>query len=245
MIRLFSPLSLCACTTALLSSPTDLRAEAPTVHVITEGYVQPIEGKEFVPGKVDDGERKVAGTVVLVKAVGATIVADPGMVADRNLILDGLAQHGVTPADVTHVFISHHHPDHTVNIGMFPKAKTIDFIGEYENDVWRDHPNPATLAPGVRVLRTPGHTNEDASLLVETDEGVYALTHVWWNEQMQPEVDPLAEAPETLIKSRQLILDVADWIIPGHGRKFANPRKRKPAQRKSTQESPESATAQP
>ncbi len=203
-------------------------AAAPTVQILTAGYVTPIEGREFVPGKRPDGARKVASTIVLVQAEDATIVVDPGMVARRELITDGLAEHGVTPDEVTHVFISHHHPDHTVNIGMFPNAKVVDFGGVVEADVWSDHPDRWTIVPGVWVLRTPGHTRQDASLIVETDEGVYAMTHVWWNDQMQPAIDPIAEDQKALEASRLKVLEIADWIIPGHGEKFANPDRERP-----------------
>ncbi|TWT43320.1 MBL fold metallo-hydrolase [Botrimarina hoheduenensis] len=202
---------------------TSTAAAAPVVHVLSEGYVAPIEGKELIPGKTPDGERRVASTVVLILAEGATIVADPGMVADRALITEGLAAHGVEVDDVTHVYVSHHHPDHTINIGMFPRAKVIDFAFEFENDIWRDHPDRHPIAPGVWVMQTPGHTREDASLVVETTEGVVVLTHVWWNEDMQPAVDPLAEDAAALELSRQKVLEIADWIIPGHGKKFRAP----------------------
>ena len=203
----------------------DAAAAAPTVHVLTEGYVAPIEGREFVPGKSPDGARRVASTIALVQAEGATIVVDPGMVADRAVIPDGLSEHGVAPEDVTHVFISHHHPDHTVNIGMFPTAKVVDYGGVIEADVWSDHPDRYELAPGVWVLRTPGHTREDASLVVETADGVVVLTHVWWNDQMQPTIDPLAFDQSELEASRLKVLEIADWIIPGHGKKFRAPGK--------------------
>ena len=199
---------------------------APTVDILVTGYVQPIEGREFVPGKSPDGARRVQGTVVLIRSNDFILVADPGMVADRDEILRGLADRSVAPEQVTHVFISHHHPDHTVNIGMFPNAKVIDFGGIIEGDVWSDHPDPYEVASGVSVIRTPGHTMQDASLVVETDEGVVVLTHVWWNDQMQPVIDPLAQDQKALEASRLKVLEIADWIIPGHGAKFANPDRR-------------------
>lgn len=208
--------------TAVLIAASSTPA-APTVEVLTDGYVAPIEGREFVPGKAPDGARRVASTVVLIEADDATIVADPGMVADRALITDGLARHGVKAKDVTHVFISHHHPDHTVNVGMFPNATLVDFGGVVERDVWSDHPDRYSIADGVWVMRTPGHTREDASLVVETAEGTVVLTHVWWNDQMQPVIDPLAEDQKALEASRQRVLEIADWIIPGHGKMFRAP----------------------
>src|SRR5687767_3708558 len=114
-----------------------------------------------------------ASTVALIQSDNAIVVADPGMVTDRGLIIDPLNKAGVSPQDVTHIFISHHHPDHTVNIALFPNAEVVDFWGMYKGDMWRDHGDSHAIAPGITVLRTPGHTAEDASLVVETADGTY------------------------------------------------------------------------
>ncbi|MEM7627637.1 MAG: MBL fold metallo-hydrolase [Planctomycetota bacterium] len=219
----FAILLLCVCDgPAAADGHEGPHASAPTVTVLTKGYVTPIEGKAFVPGQEPDGARRVAGTVVLVQSPEATIVADPGMVADRALILEPLAAAGVAPEDVTHVFISHHHPDHTVNIALFPNAKVIDFHGIYHNDVWEDHPAEYQLTPHITVWHTPGHTDEDATLLIRTKDGIVAYTHLWWNQDQQPEVDPLAEDPKALIEQRRRVLAVATRIITGHGGAFDN-----------------------
>lgn len=199
--------------------------KANKVTVLLEGYVQPIEGRQLIPGMADDGARKVAGTVVLIQGENATVVADPGMVTDRALIVDALKNAGVSPEDVTHVFISHHHPDHTVNIALFPNAEVVDFWARYKGDMWSDHADGYEIAPGIKVIRTPGHTEEDASLVVETTEGTYVLTHLWWLPDMTPEKDPLASSQEQLDASRKKVLAIADWIIPGHGKMFQNPHK--------------------
>jgi glyoxylase-like metal-dependent hydrolase (beta-lactamase superfamily II) len=54
----------------------------------------------------------------------------------------------------------------------------VDFWGLYKGDLWRDHGDGYQITPGVQVLRTPGHTEEDASLMVETAAGIYVLTHL-------------------------------------------------------------------
>ena len=94
-----------------------------TVNVLHAGYT---------------GER-VGSTVVLVRDADATIVVDPGMVAARALILDPLAALDVAPEAVTHVFLSHHHPDHTMNVALFPNAEVVDFWARYIGDLWLDH----------------------------------------------------------------------------------------------------------
>jgi glyoxylase-like metal-dependent hydrolase (beta-lactamase superfamily II) len=195
------------------------------VTVLTEGYVQAIEGRQLIPGTTPDGARRVASTVALIQGENAIVVVDPGMVTDRGLIVDPLTKAGVSPQEVTHIFISHHHPDHTVNMALFPNAEVVDFWGMYKGDMWRDHGDGYEVASGITVLRTPGHTAEDASLLVETTEGTYALTHCWWFPDMTPDKDPIAWNQAKLDESRQKIVTMADWIIPGHGKMVKNPRK--------------------
>lgn len=171
----------------------------------------------------DDG---VASSVSLALDGAAVIVVDPGMVADPELILAPLRGLGLEPEDVTHVVITHHHPDHTINIGLFAKAELVDFWARYQGDQWLDHDGDGyRVSEHARLILTPGHTNEDATLLVETDAGVVACTHAWWRGDRTPEVDPLADDQQALETSRARILAEADIVVPGHGESFATGRR--------------------
>ena len=171
-------------------------------------------------GYVRDAGR-VGGSVTLVRDADAIIVADPGMVASRSLILDPMAALGVAPEAVTHVFLSHHHPDHTVNIALFPNAEVVDFWARYRDDLWLDHEGDGhALSPRTRLWLTPGHTDEDASLVIEADDAVYALTHLWWQADRTPVVDPLGSDQAAIERGRARILAAADIVIPGHGEAF-------------------------
>ena len=176
-----------------------------TVHLLHAGYA---------------GER-VASSVVLVRDGDALIVADPGMVARRSLILEPLAALGVAPEAVTHVFLSHHHPDHTMNVALFPRAEVVDYWARYRDDQWLDHEGDKyALSPRTRLWLTPGHSAEDASLLIEADDAVYALTHLWWRSDRTPEIDPLGVDQAAIERGRARILAAADVVIPGHGPAF-------------------------
>jgi glyoxylase-like metal-dependent hydrolase (beta-lactamase superfamily II) len=176
-----------------------------SVHLLHAGYT---------------GDR-VGSSISLVRDGDAIIVADPGMVARRGLILEPLAELGVRPEVVTHVFLSHHHPDHTVNVALFPNAEVVDFWARYKDDLWLDHDGDGyQLGPHARLWLTPGHTNEDATLIVEADDGVYALTHLWWHADRTPEVDPLGDDQAAIVRGRERVLAVADVVIPGHGAPF-------------------------
>ncbi|HEX8940038.1 MAG TPA: MBL fold metallo-hydrolase [Candidatus Limnocylindrales bacterium] len=164
---------------------------------------------------------RVGSSVSLVRDGEAQIVVDPGMVARRSLILDPLAALGVAPEAVTHVFLTHHHPDHVVNVALFPDAEVVDFWARYRGDEWLDHDGDGyRLAPHSQLWLTPGHTEEDATLVVEAEDGVYALTHLWWRADRSPAVDPLAADQAALERGRDRVLAAADVVIPGHGRAF-------------------------
>ncbi|MHB8892894.1 MAG: MBL fold metallo-hydrolase [Candidatus Limnocylindrales bacterium] len=176
-----------------------------TVHLLHAGYA---------------GDR-VGSSIVLVRDADALIVVDPGMVARRSLILDPLAGLGVVPEAVTHVFLSHHHPDHTINIALFQNAEVVDFWARYRDDLWLDHDGDGyLLAPRSQLWLTPGHTEEDATLVVEADDAVYAMTHLWWREDRTPEVDPLGTDQAAIEAGRARVLAAADIVIPGHGGAF-------------------------
>ena len=165
--------------------------------------------------------------MVLVRDADALIVADPGMVARRSLILEPLAVLGIAPEAVTHVFLSHHHPDHTMNVALFPNAEVVDFWARYRDDRWLDHEGDGyRLSPKTQLWLTPGHTEEDATLFVEADDAVYALTHLWWRADRTPEVDPLAADQAAIELGRTHVLAVADIVIPGHGEAFTVDRAR-------------------
>jgi glyoxylase-like metal-dependent hydrolase (beta-lactamase superfamily II) len=172
------------------------------VHVLTCGYA---------------GVR-VAGTVSLVQDGDLVAVIDPGMVADRRLILDPIAELGFGVEDVTDVVFSHHHPDHTLNAALFPAARFHDHWAIYSGDRWDSRDADGfELTPSVRLMRTPGHTNEDITTLAETSGGLVAATHLWWTAE-GPEEDPLAEDPTALRASRERLLALRpSLIIPGHG----------------------------
>ncbi len=127
----------------------------------------------------------------------------------------------MAPESVTHVFLSHHHPDHTINIALFPEAEVVDFWARYKDDLWLDHDGDGyRLAPNAQLWLTPGHTAEDASLIVEADDGVYAMTHLWWHQDRSPEIDPLGDDQPAIEAGRARILAAADVVIPGHGGPF-------------------------
>lgn len=162
----------------------------------------------------------MASTVSLVVARDGLVVVDPGMVSDRSVILEPIAALGYDVGDVTDVVLSHHHPDHTINVALFPKARVHDHWAIYENDVWTDRPAEGfQVADGVVLWETPGHTAQDITTVVTAGAETIAFTHLWWYESA-PYEDPLATDPDALHRGRERVLEVATLIVPGHGEPF-------------------------
>lgn len=175
-----------------------------TVEVLVSGYVGP----------------RTASTVGLVLDGEALVVVDPGMVPGQGAILDPLARLGVRPDEITDVVLSHHHPDHTLNAGLFPAARVHDHWAIYQGDEWTDRAAEGyAVSPSITLIETPGHTPQDITTLVSTADGIVAFTHLWWSADGPPE-DPYATDPAALHANRSRVLDLATLIVPGHGPAF-------------------------
>ena len=162
----------------------------------------------------------VASSCTLVREGDRAIVVDPGMAESQAAILSPLRALGLEAGDVTDVVISHHHPDHTINVGLFPNAAVHDFWATYRGTVWQDaEDDRRELTPSVRLLLVPGHTAQDVATVVGTPDGVVVMTHLWWTAE-GPADDPVAEDPAGIHAGRARVLAIADRVIPGHGPAF-------------------------
>jgi len=162
----------------------------------------------------------VAGTVSLVRDAGRVVVVDPGMVADRDLILRPLAGLGVRTEDVTDVVVSHHHLDHTVNIALFPTVPVHDFQSVIQGDTFTQRAAEGVqLTPSIRLLATPGHTPQDITTVVGTPDEIAALTHLWWTAE-GPVDDPYSLDRDQLREQRERVLGLATLVVCAHGPAF-------------------------
>jgi glyoxylase-like metal-dependent hydrolase (beta-lactamase superfamily II) len=181
------------------------------VHILFNGYAK-------------DGDTPtvsyVASTVGFIRDGDVRVIIDPGMVPNPTAIIEPLAALGESPANITDVVFSHHHPDHTLNAALFPNARFHDHWAFYKGDTWNSRAADGfNLSPSIRLMATPGHTPQDITTLVGTTNGVIAFTHLWWFAE-GPTDDPLADDLAALHANRIRVLQVARLIVPGHGAPF-------------------------
>jgi len=185
------------------------------VKVLVEGYA-----KETKDGWTANS------TVTFVKSNGKNIIVDPGF--NRTKLLNSLKKEKLETKDIDYVFLTHNHPDHVFLAGIFENAKVVDELYVYSGDVITKHSGtiPDT---DLKIIRTPGHMEEHCSLVVPTPQGTYVVAGdaFWWLENEKQEVninkpdnDPEHMNLQKLIASRKKILEIADYIIPGHGKMF-------------------------
>ena len=105
-----------------------------------------------------------------------------GVMRAEDTVTHRLGELGLTPGDVAYVVNTHLHFDHAGDNDLFPHARF--FVQRAQVDFARDNPDypgrfwdlpqldyelldgPAEVAPGVRVLPTPGHTPGHQSVIV-------------------------------------------------------------------------------
>lgn len=186
------------------------------IKILIEGYARQIENGWLA-----------SSTVTLVKSNGKNIIVDPG--CNREKLLAALDEENLKVDDIDFVFLTHNHLDHTLLAGIFPNAVVLTTEEMYKRDNQISHGN---IIPGtdLKIIQTPGHCNEHCSLLVPTEKGVYVVAgDVFWyvdgesqtaNVEKVDDAHPAEVDMEKLIESRKKILEIADHIIPGHGRMF-------------------------
>lgn len=186
------------------------------VDILIEGYAK-VTPKGWI----------ASGTTTLITTDGGKrIITDPG--TNRELLLKSLEKRKLSVNDIDFVFITHRHPDHCMLMGIFPNARVVDVEALDWQAEAADSPKmiPDT---DITIMATPGHEYAHGVLIVPTQQGtvVVAGDNFWWSTEEEQVLDvnkkdEFAENMEELIKSRKMILDLADWVIPGHGKMFAN-----------------------
>lgn len=207
------------------------------------------------------GLKKIAGigggsTVTYIES-DKQILVDTGFDFEENLSKENIKQNNlklsrsldyfcIEPEDIDILFITHWHLDHFGNIDLFKNSNIltsstseppIDAVGI---------PDGQYIADGVKVIHTPGHTKDHASLLLKTENLQYSLStsgggriyrtgelnivvagdavvspfYYYSNRIYNHNQDFFSK--ETALESVEKIKNVADFIIPGHGGIFRN-----------------------
>ncbi|MFO8051546.1 MAG: MBL fold metallo-hydrolase [Thermoplasmatota archaeon] len=167
----------------------------------------------------------------LVRDSGKTVIVDPG---NHPELLEILEMSSIWPEEIDVVFLTHYHLDHTLNTSLFKYAEVVDSRWRYNACDIIEH-DGYIMDTDLRIIPTPGHSPDCSSLILDTDEGITAVCGdlFWFKKEFKNDLgvdelmdlkDELAFHPHMLRESRKRILEMADRVIPGHGRPFRVPR---------------------
>ncbi len=180
----------------------------------------------------NDNYKKVSPSVVLIETDTLKIIVDPGL--NRKDLLDALEKEKLKTGQIDFVVLTHNHLDHSALVSAFEKAIILDDEQKYIQNGEISMQGENILGQGVEIISTPGHDPFHCSVLIKTEDMgtvVVAGDTFWWRDGNEPEKDfeslinlkdPFIKDEKALIESRKKILEIADYIIPGHGKMFKN-----------------------
>jgi N-acyl homoserine lactone hydrolase len=162
-------------------------------------------------------------------------LVDPGLIMQGAPVIGALQEIGVDPGDVKDVILTHLHFDHAEGLAGWPMRRTyvhrleteapyaqlVSGVLEMANlEVLEGE--EGEIEPGLRWIRTPGHSDGLISLLVDTDDGLVVIASDCvgplpeYFEQMDLPEDFGPEREELLRQWKRIRdLDPA-VVIPGH-----------------------------
>ncbi|MPZ59836.1 MAG: MBL fold metallo-hydrolase [Propionibacteriales bacterium] len=205
----------------------------PTVDIVIDGY--PLRANQGVMGFC---------SALLIEGEKRTLV-DVGHVGRRPALLEALEARGLTPKDIDVTVMTHAHWDHAQNFDLFDHAPLLihnwerkyahkPHINDWATPQWTgamietqsnitEVDEGYEIEPGVSLIHTPGHSPGCLSVLVETDDGVAAITGdvLHYATVALTKTNPLVFWDEKLARtSIERILSESDLIYPGHDRPF-------------------------
>lgn len=189
---------------------------------------------EGTHAKIEEG-LTIGCSSILIKS-DKNIVVDPGALFHEKELIASLKEEGLNPEEIKLVFLTHTHIDHTANLHLFKNAEVLlkfkggNYPGQLQTIgkglLKRTELFDGTkIADDVEILEVPGHSNDLLALVVNTKEGKIVIAsdaftdETWADLDKQP--DPIVVADvDQFNKSRKKILEIANYIIPGHGKMF-------------------------
>jgi N-acyl homoserine lactone hydrolase len=160
---------------------------------------------------------------------------DPGLIMQGAPVIGALQELGVEPHEIKDVILTHLHFDHAEGLVAWPQRRTFVHRLEVEAPYAQIVAGALEMAnlevldseegeiePGLRWIRTPGHSDGLISLLVDTDQGLCVIASdcvgplpEYFEEMDLPE-DFGPEREELLTQWRRIReLDPA-IVVPGH-----------------------------
>lgn len=189
------------------------------VHVLFDGYSKPEK----------DGQSANCSCVLITGE--KKMIIDTMTCWDGEKLLDALKKHSIDRSEINYVVSTHSHADHIGNNNLFLNATHIIGWTIHHKDRFIDHPFHQDVAfeidENLTILPTPGHTLSDVSVVVKNVDNfgtiVIAGDLFEREDDLENDVIWISAGSEDIAlqkRNRARILEIADFIVPGHGKMF-------------------------
>lgn len=165
----------------------------------------------------------LTSSVTLIQTDKHNILVDTGTPNFKDKIIENLARENLKLEDINYLILTHGHLDHTFNAHLFPKALIYTQMAFWH---WQ-HSNCRIFMggvaedeiPGVKLIHTPGHTNDSLSVFViDSEGGRWVVAGDAVNIHYVENGSFKQRAGKVGMKSLQTVVDLKpDFIVPGHG----------------------------
>ncbi len=153
---------------------------------------------------------------------GKNILVDTGSRGMFPVIKNHLDRLGVSVDDIDIVILTHLHLDHSFNVSLFPKARVIAWMHEwnYLETCRLASIQDFEVATGVVIFPVPGHAEEHLAVEITLNDGkkvIIAGDAIDEKYIKTKKIHRYAYDFDLYKQSADLIIKRADIVIPGHG----------------------------
>ncbi|MFH1427171.1 MAG: MBL fold metallo-hydrolase [Patescibacteria group bacterium] len=183
------------------------------INILIEGYF-----KNILKTRCQAGS-----SIILIKDQKKNIIVDTGNPQDEKKIIKALKKKNLKPENIDIVVITHFHPDHVGCNYLFKKARFFVPGVCFWDNIFDRRTKNQKLTKDLKLIFTPGHSEDSATLLVKTDAGIVACVgDLFWfkGDEKIKLLEKDCFNKKLFYQNREKILKIADFIIPGHGKMF-------------------------
>ena len=197
---------------------------SPASRMKSIDIILPPDRKDTPEGDIKLSYPNCATATLLQTEDGKRILFDTGAFGYADKLVKGLKTRNLRPEDINYVILSHAHFDHNANAYLFKNAQLIQdkwlidiATGKTRKFGKEYHETPHIGVNGLKIIHTPGHTEDSISVLAECHGNTYAIVGDAIKASLikKGNIPGSYSNPEQYLENMKMLFSIADIIITG------------------------------